>query len=86
MYYIMGHISRFIRPGMISVVVNQTGNDNNKIWIISVKDNAGNIVTVILNSDDKITFNIELNDIRKGKLFLNIEPHSVYTIIYQIIL
>lgn len=84
MYYMLGHITRYIRPGMRSILINENIIMTRKIWITAAIDNAKNTVIVLYNSDKHNAYNVTINDDRIGHFSLEIPSDSVHTIIYNL--
>jgi len=77
-YYYIGHISKYIRPGMRRIGFSKYTQD---LEVTVAKNNAGEIVTVVMNSTDaKRDFVLRCG--QKIAEF-TIAPHSIMTLIFK---
>ena len=76
-YTIIGHFSKFIRPGALRV---STSTSRTTIQSTSFQNDDGTIVTVVMNSnDDKVSYKLIIDDLESK---FEIEPRAMQTIIY----
>jgi len=78
-YYFMGHFSRFIPPQSTKIDLQGATDTNTSFVATAALTPAGDIVIVVLNTDEKnsVSFTVELN----GQYALvSIPPHSIQTL------
>ncbi|CAA9196273.1 hypothetical protein FLA105534_01068 [Flavobacterium bizetiae] len=77
MYYYIGHLSKFIRPGAKRII--QTISDKNLIST-SFKNSDGKIITIVMNQSDKeIVYTLMNHDLQNT---ITIPAHAMQTIVY----
>jgi glucosylceramidase len=77
MYYYIGHLSKFIRPGAKRII--QTISDKNLIST-SFKNSDNKIITVVMNQSDKeIVYTVINHDLQNT---ITIPAHAMQTIVY----
>ncbi|QGK75720.1 glycoside hydrolase family 30 beta sandwich domain-containing protein [Flavobacterium sp. SLB02] len=77
MYYYIGHLSKFIRPGAKRII--QTISDKNLIST-SFKNSDDKIITVVMNQSDKeIVYTVINHDLQNT---ITIPAHAMQTIVY----
>ncbi|ETO32987.1 glucocerebrosidase-like protein [Reticulomyxa filosa] len=93
MYYMLAHVTRFLRPGSIRVQVQRSDNSTNQIdsnvWVVAGIDatnlaSPNRTVLVILNSDGTYSQSLKIVDPRFGYTLLTLPPHSIQTLLWDV--
>ena len=86
MYYLLGHISRYVRPNSVRIGMTlDRGNSNeNDLWVLAVEQgDTEKTVLVVLNTNEQSGFKLTLSDPRYGNTVVYIEKHSIQTFIWK---
>ncbi len=76
-YYYIGHFSKFIRPNAKRV---STASSRSQLLSVSFINDAGKMVTIVMNESDKpITYNLIIDS---SEAKVNILPHAIQTLVY----
>ncbi|VDK44415.1 unnamed protein product [Anisakis simplex] len=84
MFYIMGHFSKFIRPGSQRIALTMS-EEIDRLEAVVVKTPSYQRVLVISNRDDELSYSLLIEDaaINAMALHVTIEPRTIATIVWN---